>query len=82
MNVNNNDPHQKKTTCTFLYIQKEKKIQNVYIYKKPDTSKENKKICVTFFKYKKPDTLRYAIFHEIFEIGIYIYRKRMTLCVT
>ena len=32
--------------------------------------------------YKKPYTLRYAIFHEIFVIGIYIYRNIMTLCVT
>ena len=26
-------------------------------------------ICVTFFIYKNPDTLRYAVFHGIFEIG-------------
>ena len=33
------------------------------------------------FIHKKPDTLRCVIFHEIFEIGIYIYTKSMTLCV-
>ena len=32
------------------------------------------------FIYKKEDTLRYPIFHEIFEVGI--YTKSMTLCVT
>ena len=26
-------------------------------------------MCVTFLIYKKPDTLRYAVFHGIFEIG-------------
>ena len=34
-----------------------------------------------FYIYKNPDTLRYAIFHEIFEISICI-QKNMTLCVT
>ena len=28
------------------------------------------------FIYKKQDTLRYAIFHEIFEVGIYIQKSR------
>ena len=36
----------------------------IYIYSKSMT------LCVTSdFKYKEPDTLCYAIFHEIFEIG-------------
>ena len=33
------------------------------------------------FIYKNPDTLRYAVFHEIFETGICI-KKTMTLYVT
>ena len=55
----------------FIYTQKAQHfaLHNVYIYKKPDTSKQNTTICVTFFKYKKPDTLRYAIFHGIFVNG-------------
>ena len=35
--------------------------------------------------YKKPDTLRYAIFHGIFEIGgggTFLYWKNHALCVT
>ena len=34
------------------------------------------------FIHKNQDTLLYAIFHESFEIYIYIYTKSMTLCVT
>ena len=30
---------------------------------------KSKTICVTFFVFKNPDTLRYAIFHVFFEIG-------------
>ena len=30
---------------------------------------KSKSICVTFFIYKKLDTLPYAIFHQSFEIG-------------
>ena len=40
-------------------------------------------ICVTFFIYKKTDTLRYAIFHQIFKIGGggwgFISKKQCTL---
>ena len=38
-----------------LYTQNEKKLRNVFIY-------------------KKPYTLRYGIFHEIFEAGIYLQK--------
>ena len=43
---------------------------------------KSKTIYVTFVFTKKRDTLRYAICHEIFEIGIFIYIKSMTLWVT
>ena len=45
-----------------------------------DIYAKSKKKLIGFF-HKKPDTLRYAIFHEILEIGIYIYTKSMTFCV-
>ena len=32
--------------------------------------------------HQKPDTLPYVIFHSFIEIGIFIYTKSMTLCVT
>ena len=35
-------------------------------------AQKGKKNCETFFIYKKQDTSRYAIFHENFEVGIYI----------
>ena len=35
-------------------------------------------MCSVFI-HKKQDTLRYTIFHECFEIGIYIYTKNYTL---
>ena len=42
--------------CKRFYIQKNpKKLQNVFIY-------------------KKPDTLHYGIFHENFQVGIYIQK--------
>ena len=50
-----------------LYIQKEKQLRNVFKYQKPHNS------CYVFI-YKKQDTLRYAIFHENFEVGIYIQK--------
>ena len=38
------------------------------LYSKSRHFAKHKTICVTFL-YKKPDTLRYAIFYGIFEIG-------------
>ena len=73
MNVDNNDPHQLKTTRTFLYIQKE--------YKKARDFAKSKTICVTFLLTKNPPTLRYAIFHDFVYICIYINTKSMPLCV-
>ena len=57
------------------YIQKPKKLQNIYIHKqKSRYFYKNQDNFRYFFIYKKPDTLRYAIFHEMFEIGIYIQK--------
>ena len=63
--------HQKKTTCTFLYIQKEK-IANCFNIQKGRPFAKSKTIIVTFLYTKKQDTLLYAISHGKFEFGIYI----------
>ena len=63
-----------------IYIYKKQKIyMRSYIYSKNQTlfKKQDNLRYVLFTK--KPDTLHYAIFHEIFEIGIYINAKSMTL---
>ena len=44
-------------------------LRDIFIYKKRGTSQKARQFPLGFFKYKKPDTLSYAIFHRIFEIG-------------
>ena len=47
-------------------------MRNLYKYiQKLDTFQKARQFELSFI-HKKPDTLRYAIFHESFEIGIYI----------
>ena len=46
-------------------------MRNVYIYSKNKTLCKKHDNLRYVFIYKKSDTLRSAIFHEIFEIGIY-----------
>ena len=71
MNENYNDYQHRNTTSTFLYTKKaNKKIAYLYtksrrLFKKLDNFR-----CV--FIYKIEYTLHYGIFHEIFEVGIYI----------
>ena len=52
-----------------------------FIYKKHDTSQKARQFAIRFY-IQKPGTLRYAIFHGIFEIcggggGIYSIKKTM-----
>ena len=55
-----------------FYIPKKQKIlRYVFIYKKPDTFQKARQFPLRFI-YKKLDTLRYAIVHEILEVGTYI----------
>ena len=75
INLNYNDSHQRKTTCTVLYT-KSKKMRNVCIYRKSQTLFKKQDNFRYVFIHKSPDTLRYTIFHEIFEIGIYIYIQK------
>ena len=80
-NVNNNDSYKRNTMCTFLCMQKAKQWQNVHIYiQKSRHFSKIKTICVTFYS-QKSTHFTLGHFHEIFGIGIYIYTKRMTLCV-
>ena len=54
-----------------------------FIYKNLDTSKKARQFALRFFIYKSTDTLRYVVFHEIFEIvggGVAFYKhKKCTL---
>ena len=71
MNENYNDPHHQKTTCTFLYLQKEKIAKRFYMQKARHFPK-SKTISDTFCIYRTQDTVHYKLFHEYFEVGIYI----------
>ena len=76
-----NDCHQQKTMCTFYIYKKQTNCKTlIYIYKKPDNLQKAREFALRFI-HKNPDTSLYAIFHEFFEIGIYINTKSMTLCV-
>ena len=49
-------------------------MRNVFIYTKNNTLCKKQDNFRYVFTYKKHDTLRYAIFYEIFEVGIYIQK--------
>ena len=44
-------------------------LREVFKYKNTNTSKKVIQFVLRFLIYENPDTLRYAIFHQIFEIG-------------
>ena len=76
--VNHNECLQQKTTCTFLYIQKAKKTQNVFIYKNRDIFKKQDNFrCVL---YTKSETLYIKRFFITFLKLTFIYRKHDILC--
>ena len=62
----------RQLACLYIY-KKKKKFRNVFIYKKPNTLQKDRKFCSDIL-YKNQDTLCYAVFHEIFEVGIYIQK--------
>ena len=55
----------------FIYIQKacHFALCAVFIYRSIDNSKKSRQFTLRLYIYKNPDTLCYAIFHGIFEIG-------------
>ena len=73
INLNCSDYHQRKTTCTFIYIQKAKKCETFIHTKSQILCKKQDNFHYAFI-YKKTDTLRYVIFHENFGIGIRIQK--------
>ena len=58
--------------CLYIY-KKEMIAKRLYVYTKGQTLSKKQDNLRYFYIHKKPDTLRSAIFHEIFEIGIDIY---------
>ena len=139
INVNKIDSHQRKTTYTFLCIEKSKKSRKDYTYihtksetlfkmldnlrwvlftkkpvtlyyaifmkflkfafiyfkkydifssvtflytKSPTLRKKARQFALSFFIYKNPDTLRYAVFMEFLKLlegGAFLYTKKCTL---
>ena len=55
----------------FIYIQKawHFALRQILNTKSQTLQKEQENLRYVFYRYKKPDTLCYMIFHEIFEIG-------------
>ena len=87
MNENYNDCHHWKTRRTFLYTQKAKTIAKLFLHKNPYTFQKARQFPLRFYINKNPYTLRYGIFYEIFEVGIYIEKTRhfakiKTICDT
>ena len=56
-----------------LYTQKAKKLQSIFIYKKPDSFRKATQFPLRFYT-KKAINLTLWDFHEIFEVGIYIQK--------
>ena len=63
----------------YILYKKQKNMRNVYIYAKSQTLSKKQDNFRYIFIHKILYTLLYAIFHEIFEIGIYIYKTHDTL---
>ena len=83
--------HQRRTTCTFLYIQKVKKMPNVYIYIKSQTlfkNQDNFRYVLYIKSYKLHVTqffmkiLKLAFInkkHDTLRYVTFLYTKRQTL---
>ena len=71
MNVNDNDSHPQKATCTFYIYKNKINAKRLYMNAKSKTIFKKQDNLRHIFIHKKLDTLRYAIFHESFEIGIF-----------
>ena len=73
MNENYNEYHQLNTMCTFYTYKRQNKLQKTFTYTNIDTLQKARQFASRFI-YKKPDTLRYEICHEIFEADIYVQK--------
>ena len=80
INLNYNDSHQRKTTCTFLYIEKGKNCETfICICKKPDTFQKARQFPLRFYSQK---SIHYTFrdFSWIFwNWHFYIFKKYDTL---
>ena len=56
-----------------IYEKKQKNENRLYKYTKIQTLCKKQYNLRYIFIHKKPNTLRYAIFHDFFEIDIYMY---------
>ena len=74
-------PSAKDNVHVYIYTKIKNNSKRLYMIKHSDTSKQGRTFALRFYS-QNPDTLRYAVFHETFFIGIYIYTKSMTFCVT
>ena len=63
---------ERQRACFYIH-KKQKKLPKTFIYKKPETFQKARQFLLRHIN-KNPYTLRYAIFHEIFEVGIYIQK--------
>ena len=81
INANYNDYHQRKTRCTFLYLQKGKNSETfIYEYKNTDTSQNVRQFALRFYLQKfRHFTLRNFSQKKLKLAFIY---KNMILCVT
>ena len=80
INVNNNDSHHRKTTCTFLYIQKPKKIaKRLYIYKNPDTFKKLRQFALRFYSQKSRHFTLRNFSRNSWNWYLYIYKNHDNL---
>ena len=61
----------KRQHARFYIYRKQKNFKRFILKKTRHFSKKQDNFRYVFI-YKKHDTLRYGIFHEIFEVGIYI----------
>ena len=61
------------TYIRFYIYKKQKQLRKVFIYKMPDTFQKAGQFRSGFI-YQKQDTLRYAVCHEVFELGICIQK--------
>ena len=61
---------------SFVYTKANNIVKSTYVYIQKARQFEKKKDNLRYvFICKNPDTLRYAIFHDFMEIGIYLNRK-------
>ena len=71
----------KRYFCTYIYqykiqwLESEKRQRTHFILRKKQKKYKNKTIYVTILNIRKQNTLWHAIFHDIFEVIIYIQKE-------